>query len=350
MRKRIDRRVISRRRFSQYLVMLAIGGRTFFTSGDARAAITAAQDAGLSEADWPKMSYRKLGRTNFNASRLAFGCGATLMFFERDELLNAAFDAGVNVFDVGYRGYYRNAEENLAPFLQKVRDSIFLISKARVDLEAEPEDIISVGQARQAADSWMNRLDESLKEMKVEHVNAYYLMASDNPSLIESEEIYRAFQKAKQAGKVDFLGLSTHRNAENVLKSAAKTGRYDLAMIAVTPAGWYDWETKNVVKGARPLTELQPVLQQARDSGMGLIGMKAARHIAGLPFLGWFDKPHAFDQYYDEKLLNSPLSSIQRSYAHVLANGLDLVNADMQSLTHLQQNVVAATTSQSYFV
>ncbi|MHC4164803.1 MAG: aldo/keto reductase, partial [Planctomycetota bacterium] len=258
-------------------------------------------------------------------------------------------DAGVNVFDVGYRGYYRDAEENLAPFIRKVRDRVFLISKARADLEAEPDERITVGQARQAAESWSQRLDASLSELRVDHVDAYYLMASYNPSLIESEEIYRVFQKARQAGKVAHLGLSTHRNAEKVLLAAAKTGWYDLAMIAITPGGWYDWESKSILEGSKPMTGLQPVLEQARESGMGLIGMKAARHLAGLPFVGWGSKSAAFDEYYDEKLLAAPLSPFQRSYAYVLAHGLDVVNADMQSFAHLEENVIAATASAKYF-
>jgi predicted aldo/keto reductase-like oxidoreductase len=170
-------------------------------------------------------------------------------------------------------------------------------------------------------------------------------MATHNPSLIESEEVYRVFQRARQAGKVAHFGLSTHRNAEKVLLSAVKTGWYDLAMIAITPGGWYDWENKSILEGSPPMTGLQPVLEKARESGMGLIGMKAARHLAGLPLVGWFKKTGAFDEYYDEKLLAAPLSPFQRTYAFVLAHGLDVVNADMQSLAHLKENVIAATTS-----
>jgi len=249
---------INRRRLLQYFSILGIGGQTFLNSGDARAEINADRKADEETADWPKMSYRKLGRTNFNASRLIFGCGATLMFFPRDDLLNSAYDAGINVFDVGYRDSYRNAVENLAPFLRKVRDRIFLISKAVVDLEAEADERITVQQAKQAADTWGRRLDASL-------------------------------------------------------------------------------------------SELQPLLDKVRESGMGLIGMKASRQLSGLPILGWWNKPHAFDKYYDENLLAAPLTGFQRSYAYVLAHGLDVVNADMQSLAHLKENVIAATTSQSYF-
>jgi hypothetical protein len=75
--------------------------------------------------------------------------------------------------------------------------------------------------------------------------------------------------------------------------------------------------------------------------------MKAGRYLAGRKFLGW-SKPDAFDEFYDESLLASGLSPYQRSYAYVLAHGLDVVNADMQSLAHLQENIVAATTSSQF--
>jgi aryl-alcohol dehydrogenase-like predicted oxidoreductase len=340
---------LNRRKFIQYLAMIGVGGRALFQTRDARAAVYAARDAAGGETAWPKMTYRGLGRTGWNASRLVMGCGAMLMFRQKDALLNAAYDAGVNVFDVGYRGYYRNAEEHLAPFLQKVRDEIFLISKAPADLDAEPDQIVTPAQAKRAAAVWGERMDESLRELRVDHLGAYYLMASYNPSLIESDEIHRVFQDAKQAGKVSHLGLSTHRNAEKVLLAAAGTGLYDLAMIAITPGGWYDWESKGLLEGSKPMVELQPVLETAREAGMGLVGMKAARHLAGLPFVGWFDKPDAFQPYYDEPLLQAPLSTFQRSYAFVLAHGLDVVNADMASISQLEENVAAVVGSQSYF-
>lgn len=349
MRHEQDTRSISRRRFVQYLAMAAVGGQTLLTSGSARAAVEAARDSLAKASELPAMSYRKLGRTGFNASRLVMGCGASLMFSSKDSLLNAAYDSGINVFDVGYRDYYRNAEENLAPFLKKVRDEVFLISKAPADIELGDNDTVTAQQAKNAARIWSQRLDGSLAELKVDKVDAYYLMASYNPSLIRSEEIYRAFENAKQAGKVTHLGLSTHRNAEKVLLAAIETGWYDLAMIAITPGGWYDWESKSVLEGSPPMTELRPILDKARASGIGLVGMKAARHLAGLPFLGWFNKPDAFNAYYDEKLMAARFSAFQRSYAYVLAHGLDVVNADIQSLSQLQENVVATTTSPSYF-
>jgi aryl-alcohol dehydrogenase-like predicted oxidoreductase len=337
-----------RRRFLQAIALLAVGGRTLLRSRDAGAAADAVRRAAAEGVVWPQMSHRRLGRTNFEASRLVFGCGAALSEGPNDPLLEAALAAGINVFDVGTRRYYENAERNLAPFLRRHRHGLFLISKAPIYLDIEPDHAITPAQGRQAAATWLECLDESLAQLGVDHVDAYYLMASNNPSLVGSDEIQRAFQHAKQAGKVKHLGLSTHQNPQAVLERAIETGAYDLAMIAITPGGWYDWEKRTIVEGSPPLVELQPLLARARESGIGLIGMKAGRYLAGRSFLGW-GRPDAFDRFYDPKFLASGLSPFQRSYAFVLAHGLDCVNADSQTLAHLQENVAAAATSSRHF-
>jgi aryl-alcohol dehydrogenase-like predicted oxidoreductase len=338
----------SRRSFLQVLALLSLGSRNLLRPSSARAAGTSARERPPAEGDWPEMSYRTLGRTGWSASRLIFGCGAALSRERRDPLLDAALDAGINVFDVGFRGYYDDAERNLAPFLKRHRDQIFLISKAIASRDIEPGQPLSAAARREAAATWARCMDESLHELGVDHVDAYYLMAANNVDLVGSEELRRAFEKARQAGKVKHLGLSTHQNAERVLDTATRTGAYDLAMIAITPAGWYDWADKGILKGSKPMTDLQPVLARARAAGVGLVGMKAGRYLAGRKFIGW-GKPDAFDQYYRREFLKSGLSPYQRSYAFVLAHGLDVVNADMQSLEHLRENVTAAVEGARYF-
>ncbi len=338
----------SRRKFIQYLAMLGVGGQTLLRSGSLKAAITEARESVGAGLPWPEMRYQKLGRTNYSASRLVFGCGAVLSREPRDELLNIALEAGVNVFDVGTRRYYNEAETHLAPFLKLHRDKILLISKAMVYLDVGPNEPISLAQARTAARTWLELMDGSLRDLEIDHVDVYYQMAANNPHIVGSDELYAAFQKAKQAGKVTYLGLSTHENAHAVLETAIQTGWYDLATIAITPAGWYDWMNKSLLEGSPDMVGLQPLLARARQAGMGLIGMKAGRYIAGRRFLGW-GNPSAFDKYYSEELLRSNLSAFQRSYAYVLEHGLDAVNADMQSIAHLRENFAAAATSRQYF-
>lgn len=338
----------SRRRFVRYGALLTVAAHALMRSGSVRAAWFEAKESQASAGPWPGMAYRLLGRTGFNASRLIFGCGASLSGRRRDELLETAFDAGVNVFDVGYKHYYDAAERNLGPFARRHRDDIFLISKAIVPGDFGPDDDVTVAEMKTAAAGWSALLDESLGELGVDHVDAYYLMASNNPRVIGADEIHRAFERARDAGKVSWLGLSTHQNAQAVLETAIDSGRFDLAMIAITPGGWYDWETREVLPGSPPMRDLQPLLGRAREAGIGLIGMKAGRYLAGRQWLGW-GNPEAFDRHYHRKLLQADLSAFQRSYAFVLEHGLDAVNADIQALTHLQENFVAAATSSQYF-
>lgn len=334
----------SRRRILQLLALFGLGGREL-----ARTAAALAESEAKANDAWPKMQYRTLGKTGFEGSRLVFGCGAALMFWGKDDLLNAAYDHGVNVFDVGTSDYYRNAESNLAAFAKKHRDDIFLISKGLVGLDVQPDQTLSADERNQCASAWSKALDQSLADLGTDHVDAYYIMAGNNVSLVRSDEMYEAFSRAKKAGKVDHWGVSTHQNAANVLDAAAETGRFSLAQIAITPVGWYDWNAKGVQEGSASMTAIRPTLDKAREAGIGLIGMKAARHLAGR-WMGFGpDRPKAFDAAYSEAYKSAPLSAFQRSYAYVLAHGLDAVNADSQSMEHLKENFIAAATSQDYF-
>ena len=337
----------SRRTFVQLLAMLAAGGQALWRTRDVHAAVETAKDAAPDAAPWPEMTYRTLGRTGFRASRLVFGCGAALSRQPQDALLERAFEAGVNVFDVGTSRYYRAAERNMRRFIARHRDDIFLISKAMTGIDAGPEDEISVADARKAAKTWMALMDESLAELDTDHVDAYYQMGANNPRMVRSEEMYEAFLAAKQAGKVSHYGVSTHENAANVLEAATETDWFSLAMIAITPAGWYDWKNRNILDGTPDMEAIRPLLDKARAAGVGLIGMKAGRLLAGRGWLGQGNLK-AFDRHYNEKLLRANLSDFQRSYAYVLEHGLDVVNADMQSYAALKENYAAAATAEHY--
>ena len=338
----------NRRSFAQLLTLVGIGGGALLRTRDVRAAVNTAQEAAdkMPGAEaWPGMTYRTLGRTGFRASRLVYGCGAALAGRPNDRLLNVALEAGVNVFDVGYSGYYRNAERNLAAFAKRHRDRIFLISKAPAGVDADAE--VTAEVAKKAARVWAMFLDKSLSELDTDHVDAYYQMAANNPAVVRAEEMRRAFETAKAAGKVSYLGLSTHENAQAVLEAAIETGWFDLAMIAITPAGWYDWNNRAILDETPDMVHLEGVLARARKAGIGLVGMKVGRLLAGRRWGGGANGK-VFDGHYDERLLKADLSDFQRSYAYVLAHGLDVVNADIQDYAILKENFIAAATSERY--
>ena len=328
--------------FLEFLTMVGVGSQVLMQTRNVHAASAAAQESADSEP-WPGMTYRKLGRTGFRASRLVYGCGAALSRRPNERLLNIAFEAGVNVFDVGYSGYYGDAEKNLGAWAKHHRDEIFLISKGPAPVGADDE--VDTKTAQRAATGWTMLLNKSLTDLDTEHVDAYYQMAANNPGVVRADEMYRAFEDAKAAGKVTYLGLSTHENAQEVLEAATETGWYDLAMIAITPAGWYDWNKREILPGSDDMSHLAPVLQQARDAGIGLVAMKVGRLLAGRRWGGGANGK-VFDRFYDQTVLEQNLTDFQRSYAYVLAHGMDVVNADIQNYAILKENFVAAATAE----
>ena len=70
----------TRRRVLQLLALLGLGG-----SEAARTAAALAAPSNQADPVWPEMTYRILGRTGFDGSRLVFGCGAALMLWGKDD-------------------------------------------------------------------------------------------------------------------------------------------------------------------------------------------------------------------------------------------------------------------------
>ena len=332
-----------RRTFLKQLMFVGAGGTALLRSGNFNAAIDAAEQA--EAKNFPEMSYRTLGKTGFNASRLVYGCGAALSRNRADRILNIAFEHGVNVYDVGTTSYYNKAQAHLADFAGSHRDDIFLITKdfTRANATMDP----NLEQSKAIAVDWEKKLDACLEDLKQDHVDAYYIMAANNPRIVNNEEMFNAFNRAKDAGKVSHLGFSSHENASECLDAAIESDQYSLAMLGITPGGWYDWEGKSLLKGTPPLKALRPKFDAAREKGIGLIAMKTGRMLAP-SFWGGRGDQNAFDEHYDEKLLKANLSSFQRSYAYVLENGFDVVNADIQNFHILAENFTAAATSTEY--
>lgn len=339
---------MGRRAFIKLVAAAAVSGPTLLSAAGSDSGAATGRDGKINGNERPPMTYRKLGRTGFMSSRLVFGCGAALMGGRAVRLLDRAFEAGINLYDVGSDIYYKGSERGLAPFLKKHRDKIWVVSKAPAPIHVALNVSITVEQAKSAAVFWTRLMEKSLKDLQTEYVDAYYLMGVDNPSLVRSEEMYNAFLKAKAAGKVGYFGLSTHKNAREVLEAAIETGWYDLAMIGITPAGWYDWSTKSLSQGTPIMVNLQGPLRRARDAGIGLIGMKTVRYLAPMWSLGSGDES-AFDEVYNKEFRAAPLNPFQRAYAYVLEHGIDVVNADMQNFKHLEENIIAVATSHAYF-
>ena len=109
-------------------------------------------------------------------------------------------------------------------------------------------------------------LEGSLKRVGTDHFDI--LMCPHGANCAEEvsiPEIYSTFKELKQEGKVRYLGFSSHNDPAGVLRAAADSGEYDMAMVAY-----------NVINGGY----LDATIKHAADQGMGIIAMKAAMAVA----------------------------------------------------------------------
>jgi aryl-alcohol dehydrogenase-like predicted oxidoreductase len=82
---------------------------------------------------------------------------------------------------------------------------------------------------------------------------------------VQIEETFTTFEQLKKDGKVRFLGVSTHNDPAGVLRAARETGLYQVAMVAY-----------NIINGGY----MEREIELAKESGMGIIAMKAAMPVA----------------------------------------------------------------------
>jgi len=141
---------------------------------------------------------RKLGRTGEELSIIGFG-GILVMNETTEESarrVSLAIDMGCNYFDVAPS--YGNAEEMLGPAFEPYRKDCFLACKT----------------TRRDAEGAEQELNESLRKMRTDYFDLYQLHA-----LSSIEDVEQCFApggamepilKAREAGKIRFLGFSAH--------------------------------------------------------------------------------------------------------------------------------------------
>ncbi len=176
--------------------------REFVVGAAGAGAAMAAFPAGLAgivrEAHASGLERRALGRTGEKLSVIGFG-GIVVMNATPEQAaqrVRAAIDAGVNYFDVAPS--YGNAEDMLGPALEPHRKGVFLACKTQ-------------GRTKDAANA---ELESSLRKMRTDHFDLYQHHAvtrkSDVETILGKGGAMEAFEAAKKAGKVRFLGFSAH--------------------------------------------------------------------------------------------------------------------------------------------
>ncbi len=207
-----------------------------------------ALEAGEQKAAGP-MPRRPLGATGEHLSVIGLG-GVTVMDETQRHaarIVGEVFDAGVNYFDVAPT--YGNAEERLGPALEPYRKQVFLACKT----------------TKRDAEGARTELENSLKTLRTDYLDLYQLHA-----LTSREDVERAFgpggamelfQRAREQGKVRYLGFSSH-SVEAAL-AAIEQFDFDTTLFPVNYNLWYKENFGPQVVAA------------AVKRGMGVLALKA---------------------------------------------------------------------------
>jgi aryl-alcohol dehydrogenase-like predicted oxidoreductase len=194
------------------------------------------------------MERRQYGATGERLSVVGFG--GILVMNESAEtssrLVSQAIDRGINYFDVAPN--YGNAQEMLGPALEPYRNDVFLACKT---------------QERTAAES-QKELEESLKLLKTDHVDLYQFHAvkttEDVSTILGPGGAMETFLKAREHGKVRYLGFSAH--SEEAALALLDAFTFDSILF---PVNWVTWFKGKF--GPR-------VLPAAKEKGAAVLALK----------------------------------------------------------------------------
>lgn len=154
-----------------------------------------------------ELGYRPLGDTGLQVSEVAFGAHG----IGRPDLMRAALDAGINTFCVS--GNYLDGLEEKA------------LGEAMSAVGAYREKVVIVtGSTFHGGTSTQRVLDEidaSLRRLGTDHIHVFLIGEVRTPDDLRVEAFYEAFDRAKQAGKIRHIGLSSHAGGMQACMNAA---------------------------------------------------------------------------------------------------------------------------------
>jgi aryl-alcohol dehydrogenase-like predicted oxidoreductase len=183
-----------------------------------------------------KLDYRILGKTGLKVSTVGYGC----MITSDATVITRALDMGINYFDTS-RNYQNGQNERMvAAALGSKRKNIILSSKCDTKTDA----------------GILAELETSLKELNTDYLDIWYLHGLGTAAAI-SDELVEAQKKAKQQGKVRFIGVSTH--SLPAVADRALEARLDvvLAQYNFTSPPEYTW-----------------AVEKLHNAGVGMVAMK----------------------------------------------------------------------------
>lgn len=170
------------------------------------------------------MEYRRLGRSGVLVSPLCLGTmnfGGVSNEEDSFAIMQKAIDGGINFFDTANVYYHGESERLIGTFLKEhnLRDQIVLATKVFGRMGELPN---AAGGTRYHI---IKACEDSLRRLQTDHIDLYQLHRP--PMTHSQEETLRAFDDLIRAGKVLYIGCSTHP-AWMVMEALAISEKYGL--------------------------------------------------------------------------------------------------------------------------
>lgn len=151
-----------------------------------------------------EMTYRRLGASGLEVSVVGIGCnnfGGRMDAGEVQVVVDAALDAGINLFDTSDSYGNGASEELLGRAIKGRRDEVVVATKFASPLGTQPNN--RGGGSRTYV---MRAVEASLRRLGVDHIDLYQIHRPDPITPIE--ETLEALDDCVRAGKVRYLGNS----------------------------------------------------------------------------------------------------------------------------------------------
>ena len=199
---------LTRREFGKTGSLLVAGTVTAGSALETLAASTPPEKSKILSHN-EKMGYRRLGKTDLWISEISLGGHGSRGLENRKEVLRRANELGVNYVDtnmVGECQQYGKALDEL-----KLRDKFYVgFSSWPIEIAHHPESMKD--KAKMLKD-----IDDRLKDYHTDHLDIWRPVGStgggDLTSIVTDatlDTIADTFETARKAGKLRFLGLSSH--------------------------------------------------------------------------------------------------------------------------------------------
>jgi predicted aldo/keto reductase-like oxidoreductase len=167
-------------------------------------------------------SYKRLGRTEWQASDIGFGTGP----LREPALVRAAYDKGINYFDTAESYGNGAAERAIGGALPHIgRENLFIATK-------------SVFRGGESEDQVLDRVRRSLERLNSDYIDAYSMHHTPTVEFLDHPGYHAAMERLKAEGRVRFTGVSYHGpsrggqgNMAEVLSAAAEDGRFDMMLL-----------------------------------------------------------------------------------------------------------------------